>query len=175
MDLEPTKREKMVASGSYFERKVASTIATSIQCKILMNPEFYSNSLNRGTECDLIVISPVRIYCIECKNYKGFIAGDLYEPTWKFVSSGKLGHVQNPYLLNKRHIRLIRGTFYKRNLNPLYIENIIVVPNKCKIHVEGCNVLSLSELITKLVFEYEHYKPIYNVDTVEKYLNEVKL
>lgn len=175
MDFGPTKREKMVASGRYFEKKVASMITTSINCKILMNPEFYSNSLNRGTECDLIVISPVKIYCIECKNYNGFIAGNMFEETWSFVSSGKLGHVQNPYLLNERHIRLIRGTFYRRGLKPLDIENIIVVPNRCKIHVEGCNVLSLSELMTKIIFEYEHFKPLYNVDVVESYLNEVKL
>lgn len=175
LNVPQTKRQKMVASGSYFERKVASMIIMSIDCKILINPKFYSHSLHRGTECDLLVISPSKIYCIECKNYNGFISGNKFDETWNFVSSGKLGHVQNPYLLNNKHIRLIRGTFYNKGLRPLEIENIIVVPDKCNIHVEDCNVVNLSELMKRLSYEFRNGKHLYNIDLLEKYFNDVIL
>lgn len=174
MDNDLTKRQKMVASGSYFERKVASLIATNVECKILINIRFYSGSIHRGSECDLLVITPVKIYCIECKNYKGFISGERFAPVWSFVSSRKLGHVKNPYLYNQSHIRLIRGTFYKNGLNPLDIENVIVVPDSCKIHVADCGVVNLSTLVDRIVFECENLKPIYNVKVLEDYFNKVK-
>lgn len=175
MSSTPSKREKMVLSGSYFERKVASLISNSMDCVIYINSKFYSPSLNRGTECDLVVLTQFKLYCIECKHYNGFIAGERFSKEWKFVSSGKLGHIQNPYLLNKMHIRIIRGTFYKKGLKPLDIENIIVVPDKCKIHVEKCNVMHLSDLMIKLDFDRQCLKPIYNLNSLEAYFNGIRM
>lgn len=169
-----TKRQKMVDSGSLFERQVASLLNTSLGCKIIFNPRFYSRELGRGMECDLLVLTPSKIYCVECKHYNGFVSGNKFDETWTFVSSGKLGHVQNPYLLNKRHIRLIRGTFHARSLVPLDITSYIVVPDKCNIHVEGCNVVHLSELLGIITFDNKYNKPMFNVDLLERYFNKVK-
>lgn len=172
-DLNMTKRQKMVISGKFHERNVALEISNTIPCKIILNFEVYSRDLRRGTEVDIVVITPYKIYCIECKNYKGYIAGNKFDYYWTFASSGKRGRTQNPYLLNRKHIRLLRGCFYNKGLTPLLIENIIVVPDACKIHVEGCNVVNLSSLISLLDLDRRTSTPIYNVNGVYRFLESI--
>ena len=169
-----SKREKMVLSGSRFERIVATFVSSSIPCSVLLNKEFMSPRLHRGLECDLIVITSKRIYCVECKNYSGYIAGDMFDYQWRFASSSKIGRVQNPYLLNKKRIRTIRGKFYSRGISPPHIENVIVVPDKCRVHVDSdCNVYNLSAFIESAIMTETLLPDIYNVDNVEKFLIKV--
>lgn len=165
------KRQKMVFSGMFHEKKVATEICNVIDCKVFFNFEVYSRELHRGTEIDLLVVTPYKIYCIECKNYNGYIAGNKFDEYWTFTSSGRRGRTQNPFLLNRKHIRLLNGCFYKRNLKPLNVENFIVVPDICKIHVEGCNVVHLSSLISLLDLDRKTSQNVYNVNSVCEFLN----
>lgn len=164
----------MVLSGSRFERIVATYVSSSIPCTVLLNKEFMSPKLHRGVECDLILITSKKIYCVECKNYNGYIAGAMFDTDWRFASSGKIGKVQNPYLLNKKRIRTIRGKFYLHGLIPPEIESVIIVPDKCRIHTSSeCNVQNLSSFIETLYSKEAFLPVIYNVDNLEKFLLSV--
>lgn len=165
----------MVGSGVRFERTVASFIESTIDCSILFNREFLSPRIHKYIECDLIVVTSKKIYCIECKNYKGYIAGDAYDYYWRFSSSGKRGKVQNPYLLNMKRIRAIRGEFYNKGLTPPDIESIIVVPDKCRIHVddEDVIVMNLFSLLEVLRIDTDTLPIKFNVVNLEKFLYKV--
>ena len=169
-----SKREKMVLSGKVFERTVASYLYGTVKCSILLNREFLSPRLNKAIECDLIIITPSKIYCVECKNYNGYIAGKMFDKEWRFASSRKIGRVQNPYLLNRKRIRVIRGAFYARGLEPPEIESVIVVPDKCKIHTEHeCNVLHLSSLVDSVIRDDKFCNKVFNVDGFERFLSKI--
>lgn len=168
------KRMKMVASGKFFERKVASIVNQTIPCKFFLNYEIYSRHLGRGTECDLLVLTSTRVYCVECKNYNGFISARKFKYDWFFASTGRKGRVQNPYLLNRKHVRIMRSAFYERGLNPIEIENVIVVPDGCSINGDDCNIMRLSEFVAKVKFDYESLGKIYNVDSLYKFFKMIK-
>lgn len=170
MYLGNSKREKMVNSGKRFELTVASNVRLSYDYPILLNREFFDPRLGRGMECDLLIITPFKIYCVECKNYNGYIAGDLFDIQWRFASTGRKGKVQNPYLLNKRRIRLIRGIFYKNGFKPPRIENIIVVPDNCNIHVEYKNVLTLTDFMNIVRLDSAINKSLYKVDNIANFM-----
>lgn len=156
------KREKMCLSGASFEIYVKERILSSVTVRTIVkeNYEFYSPDLGRGRETDLIVIKPQAVYCIECKNYKprnprkhAFIKGNEYDLEWQFASSGYLGYVENPYMLNKRRIRCIQGSLRQLDYPVLDIKNIVVVPDQCKV-VSDCNsVMNLTTLQTLLSLE----------------------
>ena len=167
---ELTKREKIVLSGKKHERYVALEIANLIPCRFILNYTVFSRELNRGTEIDIVVVTHSKIYCVECKNYNGYIAGNKFDEYWTFASSGKRGRTQNPYLLNRKHIRLLRGCFYNKGLKPLTVENVIVVPDRCKIHVENCNVMNVSSLLSLLTLEYRTSPKVYAIDKVYNFI-----
>lgn len=173
-DVFKSKRDKMVMSGVKFERTVASFINSSFDCSILLNRQFLSPRIHKSIECDLLVITSKKIYCVECKNYKGYIAGDMFEPYWRFASSGKRGNVQNPYLLNKKRIRAIRGGFYRRGLTPPSIESFIVVPDKCHINVELCvNVINIYSLLEIIRIDNSTLPVKFNVPNLERFLCKI--
>ncbi|MGL4950171.1 MAG: nuclease-related domain-containing protein, partial [Anaeroplasmataceae bacterium] len=102
--------------------------------------------INRGTECDLIIITN-KIYCVECKNYSTLIKGNSYGDDWTLISKGKRSKVANPYLSNVKHIRSIKGLLRKSNKTCYNIKNIVVVPDICRIDSDCSNVMHLSELL----------------------------
>lgn len=170
MEFKNSKREKMVNSGKRFELTVASTIKSNFSYPILLNRDFFDPRLGRGMECDLIIVSPSKIYCVECKNYSGYIAGDSFDIEWRFASSGRRGRVQNPYLLNKRRIRVIRGKFYERGFKPPRIENIIVVPDRCQIHSNYKNVFTLTQFTSLVSFDSAVNKHVYKVSNISEFI-----
>lgn len=165
-----SKREKMVSSGKGFELVVASSIKSVFDYPILLNREFFDYRIGRGMECDLILVTPFKIYCIECKNYNGYIAGDRFDVDWRFASSGRKGKVQNPYLLNKRRIRLIRGLFYNKGYNPPTIENFIIVPDNCQIHSNYKNVLHKRDFLNLLRLDSVTHKYVYKEDQISEFI-----
>lgn len=173
------KREKMVASGTLFERHVSTMIQATVKCRIFVNYEIFSKRLGRATECDLVVVTSNKIYCIECKNYNGYIVGSRFDEKWRFASSGRKGKVQNPFLLNRKHIRLIRGEFYKLGLRPLEIINVIVVPDNCTITGDRCTVndkgglMNLSSLLTMIRMDCQG-QPFYSIQSISMFLSKLQ-
>lgn len=145
-----TKRTKMVVSGDTFELIVGEYLKSIYDCEIIYNAEFFCPRIFKGTECDVICITPQKIYCIECKNYSSAICGTDYSLEWVFYSRGKRNSVANPVLGNMRHVRAIRGLFRKNGLVPPSIENIVCVPDTCKIHTTCKEVITIGALISKV-------------------------
>lgn len=138
----------MVASGDTFELVVGEYLKSVYDCEVIYNAEFHCPRIFRGTECDVICVTPQKIYCIECKNYSSAISGKSSDLEWVFYSRGKRSNVANPVLSNLRHIRAIRGLFRKNGLTPPQIENLVCVPDTCKIHTDCEEVINIRSLIS---------------------------
>lgn len=154
------KRDKMVISGSSFELFVGEILQSTLGGIVLYNYKVHSPRIHRGTESDIIFISDRGIFCIECKNYRGYIAGSLYEPRWRFGSSGRTAFVSNPVLGNYKHIRSIRGLSRKYNLGINEIHNYVCIPDSCRIHSDCDEVVSLSSLVSKINYMPKRYDSI---------------
>lgn len=141
-----SKRDKMVKSGSKFEETVRFQSKCACVCETRSNFTFYLPRIGRGTECDVIIVTQSSIYCVECKNFNGFISGSEMDLEWVFASSGSKGTVANPVLANNKHIRAIRGLFRKSNMAAPEIKNIVCVPNECRIHTDCKEVMQIKQL-----------------------------
>lgn len=140
----------MVESGYRFEDEVRLQAKYSCSCETRNNYRFYLPRINRGTECDVIIITQSKIYCVECKNFNGYISGYELDLEWRFASSGNKGKVSNPVLANNKHIRAIKGLFRKCGLTPPEIVSVVCVPNECVIHTDCEEVINLNQLVYKL-------------------------
>lgn len=164
-------REKMVYSGISQEIGIANLLRSNgFDYPILLNREFLDPRTGRFRECDLIFITPFKIYCIESKNYNGYIAGKRFDKKWRFASSGRRGEVANPYTSNRTRIRLMRSKFYSVDCYPPYIDSVIVVPDRCKIHCDTGNVYSVSDFISLVKVDSVSMKEKYKVDAVCTFL-----
>lgn len=163
----------MVKSGETFEGTVSVYSLLTVNCIIKNNYRFYSPRIFRGTETDVIIITNSKIYCVECKNFNGYLSGSRLDLEWTFTSSGKKGSVLNPVLSNSKHVRTIRSLL-RVSGNPLYdIESVVCVPDGTQIHTECSEVINLSTFMRVLKRDSE-LPTIYNIEDVSRVLDELK-
>lgn len=154
-------RECLLKSGNRFECIVGSTIHSIFLGELYLNVKFYSPSIKRGTECDIIFVSNHAIYCIECKNYKRFISGSYLDLKWSFSSDGKIfKDTINGFIENDKHVRTLNGLLRKEGIKNVPIFNYICVPNTCTIQSDCSNIKSLSDLIIEMRYLEEINKNI---------------
>lgn len=165
--------DKMKLSGMSLELAVTAILKDNFKenCEIINNLEFYCNRVDTQVECDVLAITSKNVYCIECKNYTGFIRGEELDLKWSFSSSGKLSTVNNPVLNNNKHIRTIKGLLYSKGFDELNIISYVVVPDRCNIHTKCKEVIHLSELIGKIYEEEKNSKNNLNIENTYKLLN----
>lgn len=168
-----SKREKMVMSGMTFEVEVGRAIKDFTESKVKFNFVVNSprKSVTSGLECDVLVITPAKAYSVECKNYNYLIRGERLAPYWNFVSSGKKGTVVNPILANDNRIRTMRGLLRITQLECYPIENVICVPNNCRIETKCPQVMHLAELINLIKNENNR---IYDIDKMSSDFDLIK-
>lgn len=168
-----SRRLEMVKSGESFEEMVATCSISKIKCVVKTNYRFYSPRIYRGTECDVIVITESKIYCVECKNFSGFIMGDSLDIEWVFASSGRMGRVSNPVMSNNKHLRSIRGLIRKVNKELIDIENIVCVPDNCRIKSTCKEVMNLSSFM-KLLERDSKLNRVNDLAKMSKLFDELK-
>lgn len=164
----------MVKSGENFEELVSLYSLSTTKCSIKNNYEFFSPRIGRGTETDVIVITEHRIYCVECKNFNGYLTGSELDLQWVFASSGRKSKVANPVLANYKHIRSIKGLLRKMSFPAYEIENIVCVPNKTKIHTNCSEVMTLGSFLFKLEID-KYLDKIYDINEVSEIFDAIKV
>lgn len=154
-------RECLIKSGSRFECIVSSTIHSIFLGELYLNVKFFSPSINRGTECDIIFVTNHAVYCIECKNYRKFISGSYLDLKWSFSSDGRnFKDTINGFIENDKHVRILNGLLRKEGIKDVPIFNLICVPDTCTIKSDCLNVKKLSDLIIEMKYLEEINKKI---------------
>lgn len=161
--------------GKKWEERLTKIIKYEIgeSCRILNN--LYIPRYNGyTTEIDILLIDDTGLYCIECKNYQGWIFGKKTEKYWmQTFPNGERYRFYNPYLQNKSHVKYLQNIITNA---PIY--NIVVFSNKCDL-----KNLTLDENITQeyqfknlLKWYREHPKILNNnqIDQIYTYLLRFK-
>lgn len=146
--------------GKYGEYMVYKVLSKVKGCKrIVMNPYVPSGS-EWTTEIDLVMIHETGLFCVESKNYRGWIFGNEQSKYWTqtFKNGGKY-KFYNPILQNAGHIRALRK--YLRGIYEDRIDSVIVFGNKCelkKIKLVSKDVV----LLQRMNLKKQLNKDIYN-------------
>lgn len=102
------------------------------------------------TEIDHVVVSNFGIFCIETKDYDGWIFGDAKEEYWTRVIYKYKDKIRNPLRQNYGHLRAIQDLVQGTNPNVL-ITPFVVFPSTDKLKISGTDEVGRTrDLINKI-------------------------
>lgn len=159
-----------IIKGTKFEVLVSTTLLHSFKSKgvtFLSNLKIYSHYLQRPTEIDRLFITPWKIYSLEAKSYSTGLFGNITDPFWLGLTGRAQTKVYNPVTQNFEHIRSLNNNIRRARRKPFKIENIVVVPDGCRIESDYDKVLTLSQLLDMVLSDSYGQKEIDVSEVIE--------
>jgi len=102
------------------------------------------------TQIDHVVVSNYGIFCIETKDYNGWIFGDAKQEYWTRVIYRYKDRIRNPMWQNYGHVKAIQDLVQSINPNILII-SFVAFPSTEKLKVSGTDCVgSGKDLIDKI-------------------------
>ncbi len=115
--------------GAIFENKIYKKLIKLINQNFVLKNIYIQRKNERLTEIDIIAVHNTGIYVFECKNYNGWIFGDINKKTWyQTYKTGQKFEFYNPVFQNEVHLNAIKNLL-SHNSIPLY--SIIVFNSSC--------------------------------------------
>lgn len=139
--------------GTEFEVELSTRLRNIPNVKVLANIELYSHSINDNTEIDRLIITPHRIYCAEAKSFNTELSGYFVDRDWYGYSGRYERKIFNPILQNIQHIRTLRNAFRRKGYAPPLIENVVVIPDYCRVNSDCDNIYEISAFVDKLIYD----------------------
>lgn len=172
------KRESIeVMKGEEFEELVANTISSIFpEGKILRNI-IIPNGRNGGTtEIDILLLTVKGFFCIECKNYNGFISKkkgkDNNGKMWQ-ISYGKnyKKEFYSPVEQNARHVQCLKA----KNMFPKqYFQSLVLFSDSTKLSDQIASIANVMYLKEAVSFLNEAKKaPHSEEDETEAIVNSI--
>jgi hypothetical protein len=146
--------------------------------KILSDVMLPSEGKTQTTQIDHIVVSRYGIFCIETKNYSGWIFGSARDEMWTQVIYRHKERFYNPLRQNFAHTKAIESVI--RLLYPkVPVVGFVIFPSADKLKISGtdnvgytCDVLSKIKGYTTQVIEYEDRDKIFEILTKTNIVNK---
>lgn len=120
------------------------------ECKLDIIRTIYLPSRGHLTEIDMIGISPLGVFVIENKNYKGTIEGTMQDRYWKVrYNQFNFERLYNPVLQNELHRQVVRGLLESLGYLDVPVYNVVIFNDKGHLKLRDVekNVFSLSSFI----------------------------
>lgn len=139
--------------GDFGERFVANKLdrLDHIHYKILNDVLLPSGGNTPTTQIDHIVISNFGIFCIETKNYDGWIFGSTNREYWTQIIYRYKKKFRNPLWQNYGHIKAIQKLLEEIRPN-LSITSYVVFPTADKLKISGTDCVGCGrDLINKIL------------------------
>ena len=115
--------------GKTGERNV-SRILSQLPPEYRIFNDIYIQTENNLTQIDHVVVSPYGIFCIETKNYKGWISGGNNSDQWTKSLYGRKYRFNNPLKQNFSHVKALSSYL---NLSTKYIIPIVVFLHEARL------------------------------------------
>lgn len=148
-------------SGLYGEYLTHKALDKTNGIKMILANVYIPKADGTTTEIDLLMIHETGLYCIESKNYSGWIFGDEKNQYWtQSLQNKQKNKFYNPVRQNAGHIKHL-----KEHLKGRYdagIESVIVFSERCELKKVTVNTE------TALVVKREHLTRILNRHMAEK-------
>ncbi len=131
--------------GEHWTKKLLKTLPTD---KYLVINDVLININNNYHQIDHIVVSQYGIFCIESKQYNGYIKGAKYDKYWiRYIGNKKVYYI-NPIKQNYGHVEALKKLL---NLDNSKVINIVCIPSNAKLNIEDDGeVVRYNTLINKI-------------------------
>lgn len=139
--------------GAAFEVEISNKLAHLKGCTCLSNVRVYSAFLGKMTEIDRLLITPWGLYCIEAKSFNTEISGRFEDTDWSGWSGKYETWIYNPVFQNFEHIRSLNNNLRKMRKKVVKLDNVVIVPDSCKISSDTNLVMNLSAFMDKLLLD----------------------
>ncbi len=107
---------------------------------------------NKTYQIDHVIISKYGIFCIETKQYNGFITGNKYDKYWVRHAGKNKYYYLNPIRQNYGHIKAL-SELLTINDNDIY--NLVCISSNAKLKVENDGELVNCYTITNKILSYD--------------------
>lgn len=164
----------------FFEPQIKGWVGENFVNRKLNNldPKYYkilndlllpSQGSIANTQIDHVVVSNFGIFCIETKDYRGWIFGSSYQEYWTQVIYSYKKKFYNPMRQNYTHIKAIESLIHDQYPNvPVY--GFVAFPSADKLKISGTDVVgNTRDTIIKIkeyhreVITNEQRDKIYNI------------
>lgn len=137
--------------------------------KILNNIYIMNN--NYKCQIDHIVVSKHGIFCIETKQYNGYIIGSKYDKKWVRKTKNAVYYYTNPIRQNYGHIKTLSDVL-NVDINKIY--NIVCITSRAKINIQDDGETTRNYTILKKILSYND-EVIYNVDEIVERIKKINI
>ena len=119
-------------------------------------------------QIDHIIVSQYGIFCIETKQYNGFIIGSKWDKNWTRIVGKNSYPYENPIRQNYGHVKTLCELL---NMDESKIYNIVCIPSGAKLRIKHDGELVRYDTIVDKILSYNDIV-INNVDEIVDIINK---
>ena len=149
-------------AGEHWTKKALKELPSDY---IVLNDLFIRSSINTH-QIDHVVVSKYGVFCIETKQYNGFIVGSKYDKYWTRYIGKKKIYYENPIRQNYGHVKALEDVL---QIDENKIFNIVCIPSGAKLRIDHDGELVRYGNIVKRI---ESHKEIL-IDNVDEIVNKL--
>ena len=153
--------------GEHWTKKELTKLPKS-EYTILNNIIIHSN--NAYHQIDHIVVSGYGIFCIETKQYNGYITGNKYDKYWIRHFGKEIIRYMNPIRQNYGHVKSLSDVL---DIEETKIFNIVCIPSRANLNIKHNGELTRNYTIVNKILSYRDII-IDNPDEIVKKLKALK-
>ncbi len=143
--------------GTLGERFVRSKLASLDRSHYTIINDLLLPSLGRlaTTQIDHVVVSTYGIFCIETKDYRGWIFGSKYNQNWTQVIYHSKKSFYNPLRQNFAHVKALESLIWPTHPNvPIF--PFVIFPSAERLEVIGTDAVGSAYDIVEKIKAYKH-------------------
>ena len=134
--------------------------------RIINNVLIYTKGYTH--QIDHVVISQYGIFCIETKQYNGYITGSKYDKKWIRYAGKNKYYYENPIRQNYGHVKALSELL---NIEEARIYNIVCIPSNAKLKIDHDGELVRNYTIVDRILSYKEVV-INNVEELVNIINK---
>lgn len=134
--------------------------------RIINNVLIYTKGYTH--QIDHVVISQYGIFCIETKQYNGYITGSKYDKKWIRYAGKNKYYYENPIRQNYGHVKALSELL---NIEEARIYNIVCIPSNAKLKIDHDGELVRNYTIVDRILLYKEVV-INNVEELVNIINK---
>ena len=132
---------------------------------VLNNVNITANGYHN--QIDHVVVSKYGIFCIETKQYNGYITGSKWDKNWVRHYGNKKSYCINPIRQNYGHVK---GLCTILNLTEKEVFNIVCIPSNAKLNIQDDGEVTRYDTLNKKILSYRD-EIIDDVDDIVNRIN----
>lgn len=132
---------------------------------VLNNVNITANGYHN--QIDHVVVSKYGIFCIETKQYNGYITGSKWDKNWVRHYGNRKSYCINPIRQNYGHVK---GLCTILNLTENEVFNIVCIPSNAKLNIQDDGEVTRYDTLNRKILSYREVL----IDDIEEVVLNIK-